>query len=66
LKTILQKSFSQVSNNILSVIGKGNKERKIFLTPAAKKSINSCLMAQIALKVDSQPLFIFQGTIIES
>lgn len=36
---------NQVSVDILHVIGKGNKERKIFLTPAAKTSIANWVQA---------------------
>lgn len=36
----------QVSTDILHVIGKGNKERKIFLTPAAKTAINNWLLVR--------------------
>lgn len=48
----------QVGNDVLTVIGKGNKERKIFLTPAAKKSIYIWLQIRNTLNVDSKALFI--------
>lgn len=38
-----------MGNDVLSVIGKGNKERKIFLTPAAKKSVNVWLQIRSTL-----------------
>jgi integrase/recombinase XerD len=37
LSELASLNINQVNNDILSVVGKGNKERKIFLTPAAKK-----------------------------
>ena len=41
LSELASLNIDQVNNDILSyhlgVVGKGNKERKIFLTPAAKK-----------------------------
>jgi len=48
----------QVDNEVISVIGKGNKERKIFLTPAAKKSINHWLHIRSCLNVPTNALFI--------
>ncbi|MBU3175194.1 hypothetical protein KPL47_02295 [Clostridium estertheticum] len=45
-------------NDILSVVGKGNKERKIFLTSAAKKSINNWLHIRNSMNVTSNALFI--------
>lgn len=50
--------IDQVGNDVLTVIGKGNKERKIFLTPAAKKSIYVWLQIRSTLNVDSKALFI--------
>lgn len=42
----------------LSVVGKGNKERKIFLTPAAKKAINDWLHIRNSINVNTNALFI--------
>ncbi len=49
---------SQVSSDVLSVIGKGNKERKIYLTPAAKSSITAWLEIRNFLPTVSDALFI--------
>jgi len=49
---------SQVSSDVLSVIGKGNKERKIYLTPTAKSSISNWLDMRTTLSVDTDALFI--------
>lgn len=38
LSELASLNINQVNNDILSVVGKGTKERKIFLTPAAKKN----------------------------
>lgn len=51
-------NVDQVSTDILSVIGKGNKERKIFLTPAAKKSISNFLIVRNSMNVPTNALFI--------
>ena len=40
LSELANLNIDQVDNEILSVVGNFNKERKIFLTPAAKKAIN--------------------------
>ena len=50
--------IDQVNNDILSVVGKGNKERKISLTPAAKKSINNWLHIRISMNITSYSFFI--------
>ena len=49
-------NVEQVSAESLQIIGKGNKERAIFLTPATKKSINTWLA--VRGKVTSNALFI--------
>jgi len=51
-------NVEQVSSDILSVIGKGNKERKIFLTPAAKKSLSEFLVVRNSINVSTNALFI--------
>lgn len=48
----------QVNNDILPIVGKGNKERKIFLTPAAKKAINDWLHIRNSIKISNNALFI--------
>jgi len=51
-------NIDHVDNEIISVVGKGNKERKIFLTPAAKKSINDWLKIRNSLNIPTKALFI--------
>lgn len=58
LSELASLNIDQVGSDVLSVIGKGNKERKIFITPAAKKSINNWLQIRNTLKVSSKALFI--------
>jgi len=62
LSELASLNIDQVGNEILTVIGKGNKERKIFLTPAAKKSINIWLQIRNTLNVDSKALFISRNS----
>jgi integrase/recombinase XerD len=58
LSELASLNLDQVDSEVLSVIGKGNKERKIFLTPAAKKSINTWLQVRTSLPVLTNALFI--------
>jgi len=58
LSELASLNIDQVNNDILSVVGKGNKERKIFLTPAAKKSITTWLYIRGTLNVTTMALFI--------
>jgi integrase/recombinase XerD len=50
--------LSNISGEILSVIGKGNKERKIFLTPSSKKSIAEWLEIRKTMNPACDALFI--------
>lgn len=58
LSELASLNIDQVNNDILSVVGKGNKERKIFLTPAAKKAINDWLHIRNSINVNTNALFI--------
>lgn len=62
LSELASLNLDQVDSEILSVIGKGNKERKIFLTPAAKKSINTWLQVRTSLAVQTNALFISRNS----
>jgi site-specific recombinase XerD len=44
--------------DVLSVIGKGNKERKIFITPAVKQALAEWLSTRKAMCVETNALFI--------
>jgi site-specific recombinase XerD len=39
LSELASLNIDQVSNDTIRIVGKGNKERKIFLTPAAKRAV---------------------------
>lgn len=43
---------------MLTVIGKGNKERKIYMTPAVKQSLSKWLPVRQMMQVDTSALFI--------
>lgn len=58
LSELASLNIDQVDNEVISVVGKGNKERKIFLTPAAKKSINNWIQIRNFLNVPTNALFI--------
>jgi len=58
LSELTSLDVGQVSAETLRVIGKGNKERKIFLTPATKKAIEYWLKDREERKVDTTALFI--------
>lgn len=51
-------NVEQVDSDALTVIGKGNKERKIYLTPAVKQSLSKWLPIRHAMGVDTKALFI--------
>ncbi|WP_366924640.1 tyrosine-type recombinase/integrase [Metallumcola ferriviriculae] len=58
LSELTSLNIGQVSGEVLTVVGKGNKERKIFLTPATKKSLNSWLQIRQTLNTETPALFI--------
>ena len=51
-------NVDQVNTDILSVIGKDNKERKIYMTPAVKQSLSQWLTARAAMSINTEALFI--------
>ncbi|AHF07242.1 tyrosine recombinase XerC [Desulfitobacterium metallireducens] len=58
LSELASLDINQIDSDVLSVIGKGNKERKIYLTPAAKKSINIWFQIRNSLDVQTKALFV--------
>lgn len=46
---------SQVGKDALSVIGKGNKERRVFLTPACKHTLSHWLAVRGTLPASTEP-----------
>lgn len=51
-------NVSQISSDILTMVGKGDKERRIYVTPAVKHSLTQWFPIREALRVDSDALFI--------
>ena len=51
-------NVDQVNSDILSVIGKGNKERKIYMTPAVKQALAQWLPLRAAKAISTDALFI--------
>lgn len=51
-------NINQVNNDIICVIGKGNKERKIYMTPAVKQALAQWLAVRRSLTVNTNALFI--------
>lgn len=58
LSELVSLNIDQVSSEVLTIVGKGNKERKVFLTPAAKRSLNKWLIVRTGLNVETNALFI--------
>jgi len=58
LSELASLNIAQVNNDILSVVGKGNKKRKIFLAHATKKAINDWLYIRNSINVNTNALFI--------
>ncbi|NFT91061.1 tyrosine recombinase XerC [Clostridium botulinum] len=58
LSELASLNIDQVDNDILSIVDKGNKERKIFLTPAAKKAINDWMHIRNSMNINNNALFI--------
>lgn len=62
LSELASLNIDQVDNDILSIVGKGNKERKIFLTPAAKKAINDWMHIRNSMNINNNALFISRNS----
>lgn len=58
LSELASLNIDQVDNDILSIVGKGNKERKFFLTPVAKKTINDWMHIRNSMNINNNALFI--------
>ena len=58
LSELASLNINQVDSDVISIIGKENKERKIYLIPAIKQSLAKWLAIRSTLKVDSNALFI--------
>ncbi|MHB1127889.1 MAG: tyrosine-type recombinase/integrase [Bacillota bacterium] len=62
LSELASLNIRQIYGDVIIIVVKGNKERKIFLTPAAKKSINSWLHIRNSLSVSTDALFISRNS----
>ncbi len=51
-------NVDKVDADVVSVIGKGNKERKIYMTPAVKQALGQWLAIRSTLSVNTNALFI--------
>jgi site-specific recombinase XerD len=58
LSELVSLNVSQVESDTLQIIGKGNKERKVFLTPATKKAIGAWLELRGEMNPQTDALFI--------
>lgn len=58
LSELASLNISQIDSDILTVIGKGNKERRIYLTPAVKQSLSQWLPVRQSMDVNTNALFI--------
>ncbi|WP_341456897.1 tyrosine-type recombinase/integrase [Marasmitruncus massiliensis] len=51
-------NIDQVGSDVISIIGKGNKERKIYLTTAVKQSLTQWISIRTTIQVKTNALFI--------
>lgn len=51
-------NVEQIDSDMLTVIGKGNKERKIYMTPAVKQALSKWLPVRRSMNIDTNALFI--------
>ena len=58
LSELASLNVDQANTDILSVVGKGNKERKIYLTPAVKQALAQWLPIRNSMITNSNALFI--------
>jgi site-specific recombinase XerD len=55
---VVNLNIDQVNSDIICLIGKGNKERKIFITPAVKRALSEWMQIRSTLNVNTNALFI--------
>lgn len=58
LSELASLNINQIDSDVLTVIGKGNKERKIYLTPAVKQPLSKWLPIRHTENVNTNALFI--------
>jgi integrase/recombinase XerD len=62
LSELASLNIDQVNTDVLTVIGKGNKERKIYMTPSVKQSISRWLSLRASRNVNTNALFISRNS----
>lgn len=55
---VVNLNIDQVNSDIICLIGKGNKERKVFITPAVKRALSEWMLIRSTLNVNTNALFI--------
>jgi len=58
LSELASLDIDQVSTDVISVVGKGNKERKIYMSPAVKQSLSQWLSLRASMDLSTDALFI--------
>ncbi len=58
LSELASLNVEQIGNDSITISGKGSKERKIFLTPAAKKAVFRWLQIRNNMQIKTDALFI--------
>lgn len=58
LSELVSINVEQVSGDTLNIVGKGDKERRIFLTPATKKAITEWLEVRKTIQPKTNALFV--------
>lgn len=58
LSELASLNIDQINSDVLSVIGKGNKERKIFITPAVKQSLSKWLSIRNFITANTNAIFV--------
>ena len=58
LSELVSIDISQLDGNILTICGKGEKMRKVYITPSARKAINDWLAERSSYKPKDNALFI--------
>lgn len=58
LSELIYLDVDKIGQDVVNIIGKGNKERKIFLTPSTQKALNRWLQIRRTMDIDSNALFV--------
>lgn len=55
-------NIDQIHSDVITIVGKGNKERKIFMTPAVKQALSLWLVIRNDMTVNTKALFISRNS----